>query len=67
MKFSMKGFFSKCDRARSFLLIWLHLLKKSLMGEFIFCVVKLTILQLQNLNTYLKNVSKNLHKFMHCI
>ena len=33
----MKGFFSKCDQIRSFLWIWLHLLKKSLMENFIFC------------------------------
>ena len=31
MKFSIKDFFSKCDQIRSFLQIWLHLLKKSLM------------------------------------
>ena len=39
MKFSIKGFFSKCDQIRSFLRIWLHLLKKSLMENFIFCAV----------------------------
>ena len=31
MKFSIKDFFSKCDQIRSFLWIWSHLLKKSLM------------------------------------
>ena len=30
MKFSIKDFFSKCDRNRNFLWIWSHLLKKSL-------------------------------------
>ena len=39
MKFSIKDFFSKCDQIRSFLRIWLHLLKKSLMENFIFCAV----------------------------
>ena len=39
MKFSIKGFFSKCDQICSFLRIWLHLLKKSLMENFIFCAV----------------------------
>ena len=34
MKFSIKGFFSKCDQIRSFLRIWSHLLKKSLMANF---------------------------------
>ena len=36
MKFSIKGFFSKCDQIRSFLPTWLHSLKKSLMENFIF-------------------------------
>ena len=31
MKFSIKDFFSKYDQIRSFLQIWSHLLKKSLM------------------------------------
>ena len=39
MKFSIKDFFSKCDQIRSFLRIWWHLLKKSLMENFIFCLV----------------------------
>ena len=39
MKFSIKDFFSKCDQIRSFLQIWLRLLKKSLMENFIFCAV----------------------------
>ena len=38
MKFSIKDFFSKCDQIRSFLRIWSHLLKKSLMENFIFFV-----------------------------
>ena len=33
MKFSIKDFFDKCDQIRSFLWIWSHLLKKSLMGN----------------------------------
>ena len=36
MKFSIKDFSSKCDQVRSFLRIWSHLLKKSLMESFIF-------------------------------
>ena len=31
MKFSIKDYFSKCDQIHSFLQIWSHLLKKSLM------------------------------------
>ena len=37
--FSIKDFFSKCDQLRRKLRIWLHLLNKSLMENFIFCVV----------------------------
>ena len=38
-KFSIKDFFSKCDQIRNFLQIWSHLLKKSLLKNFIFCAV----------------------------
>ena len=37
MKFSIKDFFWKCDQIRGKLWIWSHLLKKSLMKNFIFC------------------------------
>ena len=33
------GFFGKCDQIRSFLRIWSHLLKESLLENFIFCAV----------------------------
>ena len=36
---SIMDSFSKCDKIRSFLRIWSHLLKKSVMENFIFCVV----------------------------
>ena len=39
-KFSIKNFFSKCDQIRSFLRMWLHLLKKSLMQSFIFSAMR---------------------------
>ena len=39
MKFSVKDFFSKSKQIRSFLRIWSHLLKKSLIENFIFCAV----------------------------
>ena len=38
MKFSIKYFLSKCDQ----ICIWSHLLKKSLMENFIFCAVWLS-------------------------
>ena len=50
IKFSIKDFFSKCDQTRSFLRIWLHLLKRSLMENFIFCAVL-------SLSTVFKNSS----------
>ena len=39
MKYSIKDFFSKCDEIHSFLQIWSHLLKKSVMENFIFFVL----------------------------
>ena len=40
MKFSIKDLFSKCDQIRRKLRIWSYLLKKSVMGNFIFCAVR---------------------------
>ena len=37
--FSIKDFFSKCDQICSFLRIWSHLLKKSLMENLSLCAV----------------------------
>ena len=39
MNFSIKDFFSKWDQIRRKLRIWSHLLQKSIMENFIFCVV----------------------------
>ena len=39
IKFSIKYFFNKCDQIPRKLQIWSHLVKKSLMENFIFCVV----------------------------
>ena len=39
MKFSIKNVLNKCDQIRCFLRIWSHLVKKSLMENFIFCAV----------------------------
>ena len=44
MKLSIKDFFSKCDQICKKLWIWSNLLKKSLMENFIFCVVKIRTL-----------------------
>ena len=40
MKFSIKDLFSKCDQIHRKLQIRSHLLRKSLMGNFIFCALK---------------------------
>ena len=40
MKFSIKDFFGKRDQIRIFLRIWSHLMKKSLMENFILCAVR---------------------------
>ena len=43
MKISFKDFFIKCYQIHSFLRIWSHLLKESLMQNFIFCAVFMRI------------------------
>ena len=40
MKFSITDFFTKCDQIRTFPRIWSHLLKKSVMENFLFCAVR---------------------------
>ena len=40
MKFFIKDLFSDFDQIRSFLRIWPHIRKKSLMKNYIFCAVK---------------------------
>ena len=47
MKSSIKDFFSKCGQIRRFLRSWSHLLKKSFMGNFIFCAVLVPSLQIK--------------------
>ena len=63
MTFSVKDFFSKCDQIRMKLRIWLHLLKKSLMENVIFCAVKaeqiLQGMELQDEENLGKRLSKN--------
>ena len=48
MKFSIKDFFSKCDKIRKKLGIWLHILKKSLIENFIFCAVILMVFKVKS-------------------
>ena len=72
MKFSIKHIFSKCDQVPRKLRIWSHLLKKSLMESFIFCAVKVALL---DLSVSLKNgmiftdfytESIDCHQNLHC-
>ena len=44
MKFFIKDFFGKCDQICRFRRIWSHLLKKSLMENFILCGVTVELL-----------------------
>ena len=58
MKFSITDFFSKCDQIRRKLRIWSHLLKKSIMENFVFCVVLLRKLSTDN---SCQNLYKNVY------
>ena len=49
INFSIKDFFSKCDQIHSFLRIWSHLQKKSLMENFTFCAVFVSLDDLDNI------------------
>ena len=61
MKFSIKDFFSKCDQIRRKLRIWSHLLKKSLVENFLFCaVLDICIFILGITNTLEKLLKKTL-------
>ena len=59
MKFSMRDFFSKCDQIRSFLRIWLHLLKKSFMENFIF-VEWIFIINVWRAPKYTSEITENI-------
>ena len=60
MKFSIKDFISKYNQIRRKLRIWPHLLKKSLMKNFIFCVVILVFFVIDSLKPSLVTVSDKL-------
>ena len=63
MKFSIEDFFSKCDQIHGFLRISLHLLKKSLMENFIFCAVRIYANRATNLcsSLYVAYILQTLH------
>ena len=56
MKFSINDLFSKCDQICRKLRIWSHLLKKSLMDNFIFCAVNFKV-ALSDLSQFLATES----------
>ena len=61
IKFSIRNFFRKCDQILSFLRIWSHLLKKSLIENFTFCAMSVNKQVTWNFtrcgNVYNKNIS----------
>ena len=59
MKFFSKDLFSKCDQIRSKLRIWSHLLKKSLMENFIFVQWILRVFFLINISPNFSKTQKN--------
>ena len=62
LKSSIKDFFSKCDQIRRKLRIWSHLLKKSLVENFLFCaVLDICIFILGITNTLEKLLKKHYH------
>ena len=65
----VKEFFSKCDQISSFLRIWSHLSKKSLMENFIFCAVQMEIGKLnfpQNMEINFNDLQLNLSNVTVC-
>ena len=70
MKFSIKDFFSKCDQIWSILRICSHLLKKSLMGNFIFCAVvfkEFTLIVSQFWYSFSNEEQRVLDLFYNCV
>ena len=50
IKFSVKDFFIKCDQIHKKPLIWSHLLKKSLIDNFIFLCIVLEEIELKTMH-----------------
>ena len=69
MKFSIKDFFCKCDQIRRKLRIVSHLLKKSLLENFIFCAVQQEMIIIIYKSDYLRrswNFIKMIFLYEHC-
>ena len=68
IKFSIKDFFRKCDQIRRKLRIWSHFLKKSLIENFIFCVVFwLRAKIIEELTLAISERKVNCVCFLHCV
>ena len=63
MKFSVNNFFSKCERIRIKLQIYSHLLSKSSMENFIFCVVNVIGFTNESCNFFFKPICQSLEYF----
>ena len=67
-KFFIKDLFSKCDQIRRKLRIWSHLLKKSFMKNFFFCVVfPLVLILTYSLSLYALHVSNPHYIITQCL
>ena len=66
MKFSIKDIFIKCGQICRKLLIWSHLLNRSLMENFIFCSVFVRIPPISPLNPCISYYRKELLFLAHC-
>ena len=64
MKFSIKDFFSKWHQIRSFPRIWSHLLKKSLIENFIFCAVWYLLLKVGSVKDGTHSENNDINKLM---
>ena len=67
MKFSIKDFFSKFDQICSFLGIWSHLFKKSLIENFIFCAVFDQNTKFQRKAKFIENIAFSDDRFLFSI
>ena len=63
-KFPINDFFSKWDQIRNFLRIWSHLLKKSIMENFIFCPLQAACLQEPEFHLFPLEISHSQHSVM---
>ena len=66
MKFSIEDFFSKCKQIRWKLRTWSHLLKKSLMANFIFCAMPKRLVRGKKYDHYILTACLFILLFIKC-